>query len=479
MTTPKPINRKVIDFEGRKGKPGYVRMFVETVGTRELVRVQWRELGARTLSTESFENTRSGKAEAKAFMKGTHERLTEPRAAAPVVADATEPMTLKELKEEYFAAHVNAWKTKTLQGKASRWKLIGLLIPERTLASAVTPKMLDTAVTSLVTTPIARKHKKRSINQVRMTIAELTAAFRWAVDERGILPPTRVVTYAPKLGALKKQVVDTAEYSADERARLIAALDPRDPMQWRAWALNTVFGFCGPRQTATRHLEVTDIELDPVVWKDGQPVFGGRIHWPSETDKMENERTQPMPAPVAEAFWIALGWREFDEYTGRFIFYGAQRRTRGQALRRDTHRAKAKESLEGVAIDEKPYTYSALNAAMKKAEDRAGIEHINYRSTHGHRRGVSGDIHQATGSSKKAADYIGDRSTKVVEKHYLLTRVENLDEAASIVTAAVANAGTTTGTSRNQTAIKRNRTKKGAPQDALSNSQPSNEGLNS
>jgi hypothetical protein len=52
---------------------------------------------------------------------------------------------------------------------------------------------------------------------------------------------------------------------------------------------------------------------------------------------------------------------------------------------------------------------------------------------------VSGDIHQQTGSSKKAADWIGDRSTAVVEKHYILTRDANLEEAAELVTATVSN----------------------------------------
>lgn len=440
----KPLPRKIIDTHGRRGKRGYVRVFRETVGKRELVRVQWRARGGK-ITTESFDDSRKGIAEAKAFAKGKHESLVDERAPADVAAATVEPLTLRDLRDRYFEAHANSWEPKTLSGKTSRWKSLELAIGGQgrdTPCASITCERLDKAVTKLVTTPVKRKHEKRSVNQVRMIIETLTAAYRWAVDERGILAPSRVVTYRAKLGgALKAQVIKTAEFSADERARLLAALDPRDPTQWRAWALNTLFAFCGPRQTAARSLEVADIELDAVAWVDGGPVFGGRIRWRADTDKMDTERHQPMPSPVAEAFHIALGWRAFDGYTGPFLFYGAQRRTRGQALRRDPNRAKAKESLVGVKVAEKPYTYTALNKAVTKAEERAGIEHINYRSTHAHRRGVAGDIHAQTGSSKKAADWIGDKSTKIVEKHYLLQRTEDLDASAVMMTETVTTAG--------------------------------------
>jgi integrase len=466
------VKRKNIDSFGRKGKRGYVRVFREPVGKRELVRVQWREGGQ--LMTESFENSRNCIAEAKAFAEGKHDALVEARTPADVAASKHEPLTLRQLRDKYFAAHANLWEPTTLAGKTARWKLIELALGRSTLAADVTCEQLDEAVTALVTTPVRRKHKKRSVNQVKMIIETLTSAYRWAVDQRGLLAPTRVVTYRAKLGGtLKKQVIKTAEYSADERAGLIAALDPRDATQWRAWALNTVLAFCGPRASAALFLELPDIDLEPVRWIDGQPAFGGRIHWREDTDKMDTERFQPMPSPVAEAFWIALGWRAFDGYTGRFIFYGAQRRTRGQAFRRDPHRAKQKESMEGIVVDEKPYTYSSLNRAMRMAEDRAGIEHIHYRSTHGHRRGVSGDIHAKTGSSKKAAEWIGDRSTAVVEAHYILSRESTLTEASEIVTAAVATADGL----RAQPNTNRNKTKRGTPKDAPSTPQPSKECL--
>jgi hypothetical protein len=412
------------------------------------VRVQWRELnaGGRLVRlTESYDDTRKGIAEAKAFAKGKHEALLDqPKAGSPVPSTA-ELLTLRQLRERYFAAHENEWEAATVRNKTSHWKVLELLLGRGTLAGEITPERLDEVVNDLLASTVKRAHKKRSANQVRMAIATLTAAYRWAVVDRGILAPTRITNYSPKLKkAMKTQVVKMAEYTADERGRLSAVLDPRNPREWRPWALNTLFAYCAPRERAARHLEVSDIELAPVEWKlwptsekNGEPVFAGRIHWRADTDKMDNERWQPMPAPVAEAFWIALAWRAHDGYTGRFVFYGVQRRTRGQALRREPHRAKHKESLEGIEVEEKPYTYGALNGAMLRAEKLAGIEHVPYRSTHGHRRGVSGDIHQQTGSSKKAADWIGDKSTKVVEKHYLLARDENLQESAELVTATV------------------------------------------
>ncbi len=127
---------------------------------------------------------------------------------------------------------------------------------------------------------------------------------------------------------------------------------------------------------------------------------------------MGGEREQPMPEPVRDALWVAYGWRCTQAYAGPFVFYGVQIRRREAG---------------------KPWTYQAFVAALHDAEARAGITAIKWRGAHGFRRGISGDIHAATGSSKKAADWIGDRSVKIVEKHYLLERAEEMRKTANLV----------------------------------------------
>jgi hypothetical protein len=415
--------RKTIEVFGKKGRRNYVRVVRELTGGVMRIRVLWKE---PLRQVESFEDTRNGLREARAFAEGVHDRLTAPLTPAVIA-----PRSLREIFQAYLTAKVDEWADNTLRLRRWRWSKFELYAGRDTLARDVTRETLDGFKRAMLAT--------HAPNQVRQAIKEVTGVFRWAVD-RDMIPPTKVTNYST---GFKKAILRTgpkmAEYSRDERDRIIAALDPRDRGQWRAWALNVLFSYCGPRQSAARHLEVADIELEEPSFlyqlapTQSQAVFGGRIHWREETNKTGEDWWQPMPHPVAEAFWVALGWRQFDEYTGRFIFYGVQRRTRGQALRRDSRRAKDKESLQGVAIAEKPYTYAAFNSQLHAAEQRAGVEWIKYGAAHRHRRGVAGDVHEATGSEKAAADWLGDKSTKVIRAHYLLGREEDLQKTAALV----------------------------------------------
>lgn len=392
----------VVATYGRPRKHGYVRVFKVSVAGRDLVRVQWRELGATVPSTESFDDTRKGIAEAKAFAEGTHDRLIAKRPVASYDA-----MALRHIWEKYVAAHVNAWRPKTLESATKRWHTVELVLGKATPASAVTPEVLDDMVTRLLTTLTSRR-QVRSSNQVRSMVDLVTAIYRWAEVERRLLPPSLIPNYRAKLSKeAKRQVVTMHEFREEDRMKVLEQWSPRDSRQWRAWALTTLFAYCGPRQSAARALEWADVDLEQ-----------GLIRWRPETDKMGSERLQPMPAPVREAFWVCYGWRLAQGYTGRFVFYGVQQR------RRDA---------------DAPYTYQAYIGQLHAAEKAAGIAPIKYRGAHGFRRGIAGDVHSATGSSKKAADWIGDRSIKIVERHYLLGRADELRATADLVTANATN----------------------------------------
>lgn len=394
-------NRKLLEAYGRKRRRDYVRVFRETVNARAVVRVQWKE-GDRT-RTETFEDTRKGIAEAKGYAEGVHERLLSPaKVEIPTI-------TVRDLFEKYVTAKMDAWRPRTLEVAKQRWGAFELFARNGAEpAELITRETLDSFKRQMVTLD-------HSVNQVRMHLQLVTAVFRWAVD-RDLVAPTKIVNYRPEFGRdAKRQVATMSEYRADERARVLAQLDPRKATTWRAYVLTVLFAYCGPRQRAARHLEWRDIDLT-----------ARRIHWRPELDKMGEDRWQPMPEPVLEAMWVAYGWRCHDEYPGPFVFYGVQRRTRGHALRRDPHRAKGKESLEGIIVQEKPWTYQSYHAALTEAEARAEVEHVPFRAAHGFRRGIAGDVHSMTGSSKTAASWIGDKSTKIVERHYLLEREDEL-----------------------------------------------------
>ena len=407
-------DRKELETFGRKRKRDYVRVLRETVDGRPMIRVQWRE---PKLRTESFEDTRNGLREAKAFAEGTHERLK-----APVSTRIDFPaITYRQLWEAYWTAKLDSWREATQKNKRARWAKFELFVGKDEDARRLTRERLDEFKRAMM----ANGH---STYQVAQHIQVVTALYRWAVDDRDLLPPTKVTTYVPEFSRdAKRQVATMEEYQAADREKILAQLDPRSPVQWRAWALATLFAYCAPRQNAARHLEWRDIDFT-----------AGVIHWRAELDKMGTERWQPMPPQVIDAFRVAYGWRCFDEYTGPFVFYGVQRRTRGQPLRRrDTHHAKTRTTLEGVTVGEKPYTYAAFHAQHAAAESRAGIAHKKYRSSHGHRRGVATDIHAATGSTRAAADWIGDKSTRVVDRHYVKTRTEELRRYAGVVVDAM------------------------------------------
>lgn len=383
-------NRKLLETFGRKRRHDYVRVFRETADGTTRVRVQWKQAGL--LKTESFPDTRKGIAEAKAFGEGVHDRL---QAKTPDF----NPVTIGQLWDKYVTAKVDAWRPATLTNKAGRWEKFVLFVGKGQIAQHVTRETLDAFKRALLTTP-TRMKRVRSVYQVEQHIEVVTALFRWAVD-RDLIPPTKVATYVPEFSRdAKQQVVEMAEFSADDRMKVLAQLNPRDVRQWRAWALTVLFAYCGPRQRAARHLEWRDIDF-----------AAGTIRWRSELDKMASERIQPMPEPVRDAFWVAYGWRTAQGYAGPFVFYGVQDRTR----------------------DKKPWTYQAYAAALDGACQRAKVSRATYQGAHAFRRGIAGDVHAKTGSSKKAAEWIGDRSVKIVEKHYLLEREEELRKTADLV----------------------------------------------
>jgi integrase len=377
--------RKVIDTVGRPRAAGYVRVFREPVRDVSMIRVQWNERGG--VRTASYPDTRQGIAEAKAYARGVYDRLISAK-GGPVF----EPLSMRGVWIKYRNRKNSVWRDKTGQTAEVRWRKWERFIGDRTIAASVKRDRLDEFKVEML-------RLRHAPNQVLAHLNLVTAVYRWAVDE-DLIPPTKVASYKPEFS--KEQMAgreQMAEYSREERDALIAALDPRKLNQWRAWALTTLFAFCGPRQNAARHLEWRDIDFDNQL-----------ITFRAELDKRGNERRQPMPAPVVDAFWVCYGWAIADKYDGPFVFYGAQVKTR-----------------------ERPYTYQGLNQMMRVAEDRAGITHIKYRSTHGHRRGVAGDIHAQTGSEKTAANYIGDKSVDVVRDSYLLEREEELRKTARML----------------------------------------------
>lgn len=381
---------KLIESYGQPRRRDRVRVVRVIVRGEPLIRVQWKEGDRRR--AQSFPDTRKGVTEAKAYARGMSDRL----AAKQVTADYTF-LSVRELFEKHVNAMVDEWRPRTLEIKRERWEKFELFVGRHTPAHLVTREHLDDFKRAMVATG-------RSVNQVGLSISNAISVFRWGVD-RDLIPPSRVTTYRARFGKdAKRQTVQMEEYKPVERRKILAELSPLQANSWRAWVLTMLFAYCGPRENAALHLEWADVELDG--------PDSGSIRWNPENDKMGAERVQPLPAPVAEAMWVAYGWRLASRYEGRWVFFGARKKT----------------------IDsDRPYTFQAYTYALHEAERRAGVPVVKYKAAHAFRRGIAKDVYDLTKSEHKAAEWIGDRSVRVVKDHYLLEREESQKELARLV----------------------------------------------
>lgn len=385
--------RDLVTPLGRRGRPGYVRVFVEG----ELVRVLWTEAGKRRM--ESWPATGRGKADAKAFAEGTHERLTR----APASPDAPPaPLTLRELWDRYTAAEFDHLRPRSAALYRDAWRKWETFAGRNTPAHLVTPERLDEFKASMRALGIVP-------GQVRRVLALVKRVYRWAIVERRLLAPSLVIVSEYRYRVSRdERPAEIAEYTAEEAAAILAALSPRKGTEWRAWALTALIRYTGRRQNAALRLTWADVDLE-----------AGVIRWPAATDKQGEAWESPLPEPARDALWVAYGYALAAKYDGPFVFFASRAHARAAG---------------------KPWGYSAYHAALHKAEARAKVERKPLRAAHGFRRGVANDVLAITGNPKTAAAFIGDQSLAVVERHYLRARAADMRDAAEKLGEGTANA---------------------------------------
>lgn len=407
--------RKDLETFGRKRKH-HVRVVRETTARGSRIRVYWKDRLTKLRRAEQFDDTRAGKGEAIAFAEGVYVELmqTAPPAGSP---SALPQRTVREIWEAYKVATFPTLRDASQVSLAGRWNTFELFVGRSTLAEAVTREQLDEFVAAL---------KGRAPNQIRSTLQAARLVYRWAID-RDLIPPSKLTTYFPKFSkdALAKAPV-MREFRAPDTAKILAQFDPRASRQWRPWALTAFLADSGARKNAALHLAWADVD------------FGARaVTWRSEWDKTGKTRVQPMTPGMIEALWVAYGWRQAAGYAGPWVFFGGKKRTRGDASREAWELAATPEKLHAqkrttgaIATTDAPWTYAAYQEQLVSACERAGVVRAKYQGAHAFRRGISGDIARRTGSTKAAADWIGDTDVRIVEKHYILAREDSLREIA-------------------------------------------------
>lgn len=383
--------RKLIKEYGSHGRS--VRVFVETFADarrQELVRVEWREQGRRR--TESLPNSSENRTKAKAFAEGVESRL------GLAGAGRIERVTMHALGERYLLAHPTpeTWRPKTRSTFLGRWKVwLTFATPNRAI-DTVTPETLDEFRAAL-------KGQDYAINQVANHIQMVKSVYRFA-RARKYLVENPIADYAMKLSRDQRRL-EVPEWTADECTKILAELSPRSERHWRAYVAIVLDAALGGRSNALLHLERRDVDL-----------AARSVRWRPELDKLAKDRPQPLPRAAVRAIRIAYVWHRRIGYTGPFLLPGDERRRKR------------------AARAESPYSYQALNQALKNAAERAGVAWIDYRAMHGFRRMVLNNALALTGNLTRAGQFIGDADMRTLTRSYVRVRADDLRDVADSIT---------------------------------------------
>lgn len=376
--------RRALFAEGLRGNR--VNGFAQTLPSgAKVVTVEWREPNRRS---QSFPLTAEGRRLARAFAKGTADRL------AARGAPHAPRLTITELHALYIKAHEHVIRPRTMTGYRARWGIVAGIIGEREYADLVTPESLDDVRDRLRKT-IRRTGRPMAPNQIRETLAHVCTIWRWAA-RRKLLKNNPLADYENKMGK-DAGALEIPEYTPDEYAAIIAALDPNGARGWRAYGVIALAGLTGKRESALLQLTWETVDLEARV-----------IHWPKGTDKLGEAWDQPMSDDTVALLASLATWRETIGYTGPYVFPAAH------ADSRTPH-----------------YTADSVIKALHAAEQRAGVASVKYRALHSIKRYVVRSLHDALGGDlMRVGRYVGNKSLNVMRKSYLRARAGELQQAA-------------------------------------------------
>ena len=381
MTTRTPIKKF-----GSYGNA--VNVYGIILGGEPVARVEWRQFGER--KTETFRGPKRDRENAaKAYAEGIAERLRN----GEQVKKAR--LTIADLWKAYLTAKGVNWRPKTKMLALQRWKVFTTTVNPLIFADLLTQETLDAWREVLLTDRTKKHGAPMARNQVAHHIQLVKSVYRFA-RKRKLISENPVDDYTVREGR-DYGALEVPEFSPADWGKILAEFSYREARQWRPWAAIALDGMLAPRSNALLKLQWPDIDLTRRV-----------IRWPGETDKVGRTREQPLPRDAVKVLRICRVWARRQGYTGPFVFYGVQARTRG------TH-----------------WTYSALNAQLVDACEDAGVKRVKYQGMHSLRRMAGGNVLAATGDITKVGDWLGDTDVRVLRKSYLRQRPEHLATIAA------------------------------------------------
>jgi integrase len=373
--------RKTIRTYGERGRSA--RVFTEP--SRNQFRVQWRVGGL--LKTESFPNTPAGKERAKSFAQGVVDALEARTLPARV--------TVAELWGRYAESELTNIRKRTFQLNADAWRKWELFVGREKVAEDLGVDTL-TSFRAYLEKPGAYNKKGLAIRTSRRHIGAIKLIYNWG-EAHEMLTRNRMHRFRFKI-AKDKRPAKVAEYRGDEFTPILAQLPITGATRhWRAGGVIAICGYQGARQNAVLHLQWTDIDLE-----------ARTITWRPRWDKLGKERIQPLREPAIQALAAVRQQHTRMGIDSPWVFPAPRARK--------------------VSTDP-CYSESALWWELTQAERRAGIPHKRGRGAHGLRRMLAGDVLALTKNLKTAGDAIGDSDLRVLQKHYLGDRTEDVREA--------------------------------------------------
>ncbi len=383
------MSRTKLKTYGRYGAT--VNVFAMSLDGEDVARAEWRELdrtGRKVRKTETFRGPKREREKlAFAFAESKQIKLST-TTEAPVAR-----RTIKDINDAFVLAHAPDWRPNTLRLHRERMKPFLTFVDPYTFADLVTPELLDAYRADLLGKDRAKTGAPMARNQVAHHIQKIKQVWKFA-RERKLLRENVIGDYAVRRGR-DYTPLEVPEFTPAQFARIMGQLSPRSALTWRAWAAIALDGLLAPRSNAMLQLDVArDIDMRRRT-----------VTWQKEHDKVGKVRVQPLPRDAVYVLRVCRVWARREGYTGRFLFYSPQERRR---------------------VVDKPWTYSALNGALHRACDRAGVARVTYRALHGLRRMRGKSVLELTGDITKVGAYLGDTDVRVLRKSYLRDRPEDL-----------------------------------------------------
>jgi integrase len=373
--------RKVLAEFG-VGTDSHIRLAKETRATRTGSKSKYIARYGKKFARrqKSWPCTAEGRAEAEAYVK-QFDRNTGNRAA-------NEPLATQELWSLYLANAKNHLSKRSIALYKGAWDAW-----ERH-RGANSPAEFGKADIGNFRSLLESRNLATAT--MKMTIQAIRIVYKWA-ETNELISRNRWNSYQFKV-AKNRRTKRRDEYRGSEGPNIWKALNPKLAGQWRAWVAVGLLLAYGFRQNEILQLQWSWIDDD-------------FIKIPSEFVKNGDAIERKLFPLVRSILQVAWAWRERLGYDGPYVLFSGKV---GGGRKHEATRPY--------------YSIQTLTNHIHNAERRAHIASKKWRAGHGFRRGLVGDVAEATHDIGLALQAIGDKDMRMAI-NYRVPRNDKIDIA--------------------------------------------------